>query len=346
MHEDLNVRGRGHDDASHGPRLRAAGLDRGQLVPHLALPLRRGGLDHADRLGIVVIDETAAVGLNLGVAGGIFGDVARTTFTEETVGSVTQGVHRRAIEELVARDKNHPCVVLWSIANEPESHTEESRAYFEPLFAAARELDPTRPVGFVNMMLAPPDRVPADRAGRRGDGQPLLRLVPRRRRPRRGRARAWRPSCGRGPTSTTSRSWSPSTAPTPSAGLHTVRPVLWSEEYQADAAGHVPPGVRPHRRRGRASTSGTSPTSPPATSFVRVDGNKKGVFTRDRRPKAAAHHLRRRWRATMTSTGCRPGAVEPADDQGARELDAGAVARAGAPTAARAGLAGGQRDAR
>ena len=28
----------------------------------------------------------------------------------------------------------------------------------------------------------------------------------------------------------------------------------------------------------------------------RVDGNKKGVFTRDRRPKASAHELRRRWR--------------------------------------------------
>jgi beta-glucuronidase len=27
----------------------------------------------------------------------------------------------------------------------------------------------------------------------------------------------------------------------------------------------------------------------------RVDGNKKGAFTRDRRPKAAAHLLRSRW---------------------------------------------------
>ena len=35
-------------------------------------------------------------------------------------------------------------------------------------------------------------------------------------------------------------------------------------------------------------------------SFVRVDGNKKGVFTRDRHPKAAAHHLRRRWRDDLT----------------------------------------------
>ena len=29
--------------------------------------------------------------------------------------------------------------------------------------------------------------------------------------------------------------------------------------------------------------------------FLRVDGNKKGVFTGDRRPKLAAHDLRRRW---------------------------------------------------
>jgi beta-glucuronidase len=30
---------------------------------------------------------------------------------------------------------------------------------------------------------------------------------------------------------------------------------------------------------------------------IRVDGNKKGVFTRDRRPKAAAFMLRDRWRS-------------------------------------------------
>jgi beta-glucuronidase len=70
----------------------------------------------------------------------------------------TQEVHRQAIRKLVARDKNHPCVVIWSIANEPESDTPESRAYFEPLAAEARRLDPSRPVGFVNVMLAPADK--------------------------------------------------------------------------------------------------------------------------------------------------------------------------------------------
>jgi beta-galactosidase/beta-glucuronidase len=32
------------------------------------------------------------------------------------------------------------------------------------------------------------------------------------------------------------------------------------------------------------------------SGIMRVSGNKKGVFTRDRQPKAAAHYLRRRWR--------------------------------------------------
>jgi hypothetical protein len=55
-----------------------------------------------------------------------------------------------ARSRLTARDKNHPCVVIWSIANEPDTVAAKSRAYFEPLFAEARRLDPTRPVGFAN----------------------------------------------------------------------------------------------------------------------------------------------------------------------------------------------------
>jgi beta-glucuronidase len=48
-------------------------------------------------------------------------------------------VHAQAIRELIARDKNHPSVVLWSIANEPESDTEEAENYFQPLFDVARQ---------------------------------------------------------------------------------------------------------------------------------------------------------------------------------------------------------------
>jgi len=78
-------------------------------------------------------------------------------------------------------------------------------------------------------------------------------------------------------------------------GLHTLDAVVWSEEYQAallDAYHRVFDRVDAvvGEQVWNFADFATGP------SFIRVDGNKKGVFTRDRRPKAAAHHLRRRWR--------------------------------------------------
>ena len=31
-------------------------------------------------------------------------------------------------------------------------------------------------------------------------------------------------------------------------------------------------------------------------SLLRVQGNKKGIFSRDRKPKLAAHYFRQRWK--------------------------------------------------
>ncbi|MGP0031622.1 MAG: beta-glucuronidase [Acidimicrobiales bacterium] len=292
-HEDLNVRGRGHDDASmvHDfALLRWLGANSFRTSHY---PYAEEVLDQADRLGIVVIDETAAVGLNLGVGGGLFLGGPKTTFSEETIGSATQAAHRRAIEELIARDKNHPSVVLWSLANEPESHSDEARAYFEPLFAVARKADPSRPVGFVNMMFAPPnvcqvsglaDVIMINRyygwyvepgdlaAAERGLEAELL---------------GWASEHGK-PIIVTE--YGADAMP----GLHAVDAVVWSEEYQAALLDTY------HRVFDRVEAVvgeqvwnfADFATGP---SFMRVDGNKKGVFTRDRRPKAAAHHLRRRW---------------------------------------------------
>ena len=106
------------------------------------------------------------------------------------------------------------------------------RDYFAPLFALARELDPTRPVGFVNMMLAPHGDVPA-----RGAGDVLMLnryygwyVTPATWPPRRGLAE---PSCRAG-RRRASRSSSPSTARTRCRGLHSLTPEPWSEEYQED----------------------------------------------------------------------------------------------------------------
>ena len=106
-------------------------------------------LDYADRHGVVVIDETAAVGLNLDTGAGILNQAEpMETYGDATISAATQKTHRQAIEELIARDKNHPCVVLWSIANEPDTVSPAARPYFEPLVAEARRLDPSRPTAF------------------------------------------------------------------------------------------------------------------------------------------------------------------------------------------------------
>ena len=149
-HEDIPVLGKGHDDAflvHDFARMEWIGANSFRTSHY---PYAEEVLEYADRHGIVVIDETAAVGLNTGLAGGIFGGEGYPTFSKDTVNDATRAVHAQAIRELVARDKNHPSVVLWSVANEPESETEAAERYFEPLFTLIRDLESTRPVGFVD----------------------------------------------------------------------------------------------------------------------------------------------------------------------------------------------------
>ena len=49
-------------------------------------------------------------------------------------------------------------------------------------------------------------------------------------------------------------------------------------------------------REGRGRSERWWARTLPGATDLRVDGNKKGVFTRDRRPKVSAHALRPRWR--------------------------------------------------
>lgn len=97
-----------------------------------------------DAEGIVVIDETTAVGVNLKFGGGAnFGGEHVSTF-DPVHGVQTQEAHKQVIRDLVARDKNHACVVMWSIGNEPDSASEGAYEYFKPLYDLARELDPQK----------------------------------------------------------------------------------------------------------------------------------------------------------------------------------------------------------
>lgn len=50
------------------------------------------------------------------------------------------------------RDKNHPSVIMWSIANEPHSTKPEAKEFFRQLYEHTRKLDPSRLVTLVSML--------------------------------------------------------------------------------------------------------------------------------------------------------------------------------------------------
>ena len=292
-HEDLPVIGKGHNDAylvHDFELLKWIGANSFRTSHY---PYAEDVLDYADRQGIVIIDETAAVGLNMGLGGGIFGGQGYQTFSPETANSATREVHAQAIRELIARDKNHPSVVLWSIANEPESDTEAAEKYFQPLFDVARQADPTRPIGFVNVMLAPHGKC---RVSQFGDVLMLNRYY------------GWYVNTGDLEAAELAweeelKAWAGDGKPIiiteygadTYPGLHTLVGEPWTEEYQVEYLDmnhrvfdriDAVVGEQVWNFADFTTTSG----------IMRVGGNKKGVFTRDRQPKAAAYALRRRWR--------------------------------------------------
>jgi beta-glucuronidase len=295
-HEDIPVIGKGDNDAylvHDFELLKWIGANSFRTSHY---PYSEDVLDYADRQGIVVIDETAAVGLNMGLGGGVFGAQGYETFSPETVNDATREVHAQAIRELIARDKNHPSVVLWSIANEPESHTEGAEEYFQPLFDVAREADPTRPVGFVNVMLSPYGKC---RVSQFGDVLMLNRYY------------GWYLNTGDLAAAELAwedelKGWASEGKPIiiteygadTYPGLHALVPSPWTEEYQVEyldmnhrVFDRIDAVVGEHVWNFADFTT--------TSGIMRVGGNKKGVFSRDRQPKAAAYALRRRWRKDL-----------------------------------------------
>ncbi|GAA3914962.1 beta-glucuronidase [Microbacterium invictum] len=292
-HEDTAVRGKGHDDAYLVHDFELMNWIGANSFRTSHYPYAEEVLDYADRHGIVVIDETAAVGLNYSIIGGFLGGPVVPTFGPDSVNEQTQAAHAQALRELVARDKNHPSVVMWSIANEPDSGTDGAREYFEPLATLTRELDPTRPITFVNVMLA---TFQQDRIADLFDVLCLNRYygwyldnadLASAEKHLEGELRGWEAKFGKPIIMT---EYGADTV----AGLHSVFDQPWTEEYQTSYL------EMNHRVFDRIESFvgehvwnfADFQTAP---GIIRVDGNKKGVFTRDRRPKAAAHALRARW---------------------------------------------------
>lgn len=231
-------------------------------------------MDLADQLGFLIIDETPAVGL---------------TFINEIIDRHLD-LCKQYVHELINRDKNHPSVIMWSLANEPHRST-KSKDFFQELYNLSKKLDPTRPVTLVNMQSV------------RNRSFEFLDIVCL------NRYYGWYTEGGRIEEGCEALSreldkyykkyskpiilseFGADTIP----GWHAQPSEMFSEEYQVEFLKKYTEvlNAKPYVVGQHVWNMCDFKTS---QGIVRMGGmNYKGVFTRDRRPKMAAHFLRKIW---------------------------------------------------
>ena len=77
----------------------------------------------------MVIDEAPAAGLVLW----------EECFGENGANAESLDIHKELMKQLYERDKNHPCVVMVSVSNEPQSTEANSEGYFKEVFEYTRK---------------------------------------------------------------------------------------------------------------------------------------------------------------------------------------------------------------
>lgn len=291
-HEDTYPNGRGLNEAMNVKDLALLKWQGANSFRTSHYPYSEEMMRLCDREGIVVIDEVPAVGLNFRMGGGFFGASHQSTFGTEN-GVQTFEHHQDVIRDLIARDKNLACVVMWSIANEPDSTGQEAADYFLPLFKLAKQLDPQkRPCTLINVQMISFDKEVTKEVC---DVICLNRYF------------GWY-ECGGDLASAEKQlrdelaKWASLGKPIvftefgadTVAGFHDATPVMFTEEYQVD---YYEMNTRVFDEVPQVQGEQVWNFADFATSqgVVRVQGNKKGLFTRDRKPKMAAHFMRTRW---------------------------------------------------
>lgn len=284
-HEDSDIRGKGLDQALNvrdAELLKWIGANSFRTSHY---PYSEEMMQLADRQGFVIIDEVPAVGMNMFIPN------APAIFTPERVNDKTLEHHKAVLRELYKRDKNHPCVVMWSVTNEPYSSEENALPYFTEVTKQIRSLDATRPItGVMNVDVQDDkisqlfDVVCINRyfswylyTGRIETIYPMMKKD----------LEDWHAKYHK-PVIVTE--YGADTI----AGMHKLPEVIFSEEYQ----------VTYLEENNRAIDSCDFVAGEQIWAFAdfmtsfglrRIDGNKKGIFTRQRQPKAAAFAVRKRW---------------------------------------------------
>ncbi len=133
VHHDDGVLGaRAFDDAEIRKvrQMKEAGFN---LIRTSHNPTTRAFLDACDSIGMLVIDEAF--------------DGWRTQKNPYDYSTVIDSCYRQDIHAMVLRDRNHPCVISWSIGNEVIERKDIRVVYTaRQMKKAIHELDTTRPV--------------------------------------------------------------------------------------------------------------------------------------------------------------------------------------------------------
>ena len=281
-HEDADIRGRGLDLATVKRDYELMKWIGANCFRTSHYPYAEEFYDLCDREGILVMDETPAVGIG--------GGAAVNPYKEYPLAEH----HRQVLVEMIHRDKNHPCVVLWSLGNEPdlEHFPQDAYDYWHPLYELAHQLDPQdRPVTLVCCQ----NDYTKDITTRTMDIVCINRYY------------GWYNLSGDMDAACYGLNqeldfWAEQHKPVMMseygadtvAGLHTAGAEMFSEEFQVEF----------YRRLDAEFDKRPWFVGEFVWNFadydtvqgpMRVDGNKKGLFTRDRRPKLGMHFLRQRW---------------------------------------------------
>ncbi|XP_057378859.1 beta-glucuronidase-like isoform X2 [Daphnia carinata] len=274
-HEDAILRGRGLDLVTLTKDYNLMRWIEANAFRTSHYPYSEELMDLADQQGFLVIDEVPAVGLD--------------NFDDELLEA-----HMQTLKELVQRDKNRPAVVVWSIGNEPQSQKQVSAHYFERVANYTRSLDLARPV---TMVLA--QSYASDLAAQFLDVICINRYF------------GWYSDTGHSELITYQMikevtAWHDKHLKPvlvteygagALAGLHTDPPVVWTEDYQVVLMEQNFKAFDQLRQMGFLIGEMIWNFADFATpqEYFRPTGCMKGVFTRERQPKFAAHFLRRRY---------------------------------------------------
>ncbi len=293
-HEDTFINGRGLNEAANLMDMNLLKEIGANSFRTSHYPYSEEMMRLADRMGILVIDEIPAVGLFQNFTASL--DLTPKDMGTWTV-METKKAHEQAIQELVKRDKNHPSVVMWVVANEPASHEAGAHDYFEPLVALYKELDPQkRPVTLVNILMATPDRdevmdlvdvICLNRYyawyvdhGDLAKGEAGLRKE----------LLEWQSKFPDKPILMTE--YGADTLP----GLHSMWDIPYTEEFQCDfyAMTHGVFDEIPNLVGEQVWNFADFETN---LMIFRVQGNHKGLFSRNRQPKQVVREFKKRWTA-------------------------------------------------